>query len=155
MKTMDRRDFLKIAGAGVAVAAGTAIPVAGFFAWNGKNNLRFRAVAGMPRPPLPEYASYVIEGHVDIRARTGQVAKSLYAGAPDAMSGIVFPGTARAIRVTDVQQTGDKLLMSGEIAQPTTLLKGESPAFSIMVDRAQGLAEADFLGSKVLMRLDE
>ena len=33
MKTMDRRDFLKIAGAGTAaLAAGAAMPVAGFAA---------------------------------------------------------------------------------------------------------------------------
>jgi len=155
MKTMDRRDFLKMAGAGAAVVAGAAMPVAGFFAWNGKDILRFRAVAGMPKAPLPTYASYVIEGQVDIRARTGQLAKSLYAGAPEAMSGIVFPGTSRTIRVTNVQRTGGTLLISGEITEPATLLKGEVPSFSILVDRANGVAQADFLGSKVLMRLDD
>jgi len=155
MKTMDRRDFLKMAGAGAAVVAGAAMPVAGFFAWNGKDILRFRAVAGMPKAPLPTYASYVVEGQVDIRARTGQLAKSLYAGAPEAMSGIVFPGTARAVRVTDVQKVGGNLLISGEIAKPATLLKGESSAFSILIDRSAGMAQADFLGSKVLLRLDD
>jgi hypothetical protein len=155
MKTMDRRDFLKIAGVGTAaLAAGAAVPVAGFFGWTGKNVLRFRAVTGMPKAPLPAYASYVIEGQVDIRARTGSLAKSLHAGAPDAMSGVVFPGTARSIRVTDIQESGGELRIYGQIAQTADLLKGESSSFSMLVDRSTGIAKADFLGTSVLMRLD-
>ncbi len=155
MKTLDRRDFLKIAGAGtVALAAGASVPVAGFFGWTGKDVLRFRAVAGMPRAPLPAYASYVIEGKIDIPARTGTLAKSLHAGAPDAVSGVVFPGTARAIQITDVQRAGVEIRISGLISQPATLLKGETPEFSMVVNRSAGIAQADFLGTQVLMRLD-
>ncbi len=155
MKKLDRRDFLKIAGAGSAVvAAGVAMPVAGFFGWTGKDVLRFRAVSGMPKAPLPTYASYVIEGQVDLRAGTGQLAKSIHAGAPNAMSGVVFPGTARSIRVTNVEQSGSSVLITGLIREPSTLLKGESPTFKIEIDRSTGLANADFLGSKVVMRLD-
>ena len=47
-----------------------------------------------------------------------------------------------------------ELRITGEIAQPTTLLKGESPSFSMVVDRSTGIAQADFLGTTVLMRLD-
>jgi len=156
MKTIDRRDFLKMAGAGsVVVVAGVAMPVAGYFGWTNKDILRFRAVAGMPKAPLPEYASYVIEGQVDLRARTGQLAKSIHAGAPDAMSGVVFPGTARSVRVTDVQRSGNNVLITGELGEQSNLLQGESPNFSIQVDRSTGLAQADFLGSTVVMRLDE
>src|SRR6266571_4926276 len=142
MKTLDRRDFLKIAGAGtVVLAAGAAVPVAGFFGWTGKNVLRFRAVAGMPKAPLPTYASYVIEGQVDIGARTGSLAKSLHAGAPDSISGVVFPGTARAIQITDVQRVGSEVRITGQIAEPVNLLKGESPSFSMVVDRSSGIAQ--------------
>src|SRR5438094_82108 len=115
MKTIDRRDFLKMAGAGsVVVVAGVAMPVAGYFGWTNKDILRFRAFAGMPKAPLPEYASYVIEGQADLHARTGQLAKSIHAGAPDAMSGAVFPGTARTDRLTDVQQSGNHASITGE-----------------------------------------
>ena len=156
MKRLDRRDFLKMAGAGtVAMAAGVAMPVAGFFTWSKKDVLRFRAVAGMPKAPLPTYASYVVEGQVNLTTRTGQLAKSIHAGAPDAMSGVVFPGTARSIRVTDVQQSGERVLIDGEIVERSQLLKGESPTFKIQIDRWTGVAQADFLGSSVVMRLDE
>jgi hypothetical protein len=156
MKTLDRRDFLKMAGAGGAVVvAGALTPVAGFFGWTKKDVLRFRAVTGMPRAPLPTYASYVLEGHVDLRARTGILAKSIHAGAPDAMSGVVFPGTARSIRVMTVRESGREVLISGEIIEQSSMLKGESPTFNLRIDRSSGLAHADFLGSQVVMRLDE
>src|SRR5437762_1826 len=155
MKTIDRRDCLKMAGAGSAVVvAGVAMPVAGYFGWIKKDILRFRAVAGMPKAPLPSFASYVIEGQVDLRARTGQLAKSVHAGAPDAMSGVVFPGTSRSLRVTDVNRNGNKVLISGEITDRMGLLAGESPTLTIEIDRSAGLAHADFLGSTVVMQLD-
>jgi len=155
MKTLARRDFLKMAGAGAAtVIAGAAVPVSGYFAWMGKNAMRFRAVAGMPRAPWPAYASYVIEGKVDMKKRSGSLVKSIYAGAPDAMSGIAFPGTVRSVRITSVQESGNTMTIGGEIADRTSLLKGESPAFSIVVDRSHGLAHADFLGHNVVMKLD-
>jgi hypothetical protein len=145
-----------MAGAGAAVvAAGAAMPVAGFFGWTGKDQLRFRAVTGMPRAPWPTYASYVIEGTVDLRARTGQLAKSIHAGAPEAMSGIVFPGTARSVRVTDVRRTGTSVVIQGELVEKSLLLKGESPTFNLQIDQATGLARADLFGSTVTLRLDE
>jgi len=155
MKTLARRDFLKMAGAGTAaVIAGAAVPISGFFAWTGKNALRFRAVAGMPKAPWPAYASYVIEGDVDLSRRSGNLVKSIYAGAPDAMSGIAFPGTVRSVRVTSVKQSGDSVVIGGEVTDRAGLLAGESPAFSIQIDRSSGLAHANFLGSKVLLKLD-
>jgi len=97
----------------------------------------------------------VVEGQVNLNSRTGQLAKSVHAGAPDAMSGVVFPGTARSIRVTDVQRSGDSVLINGEILERSQLLRGESPTFKIQIDRVTGVAQADFLGSNVVMRLDE
>ena len=156
MKQIARRDFLKMAGAGsVVVAAGAAAPVAGYFGWKNKDMLRFRAVAGMPRSPLPAYASYVIEGHVDLRSKQGLLAKSIHAGAPDAMSGVVFPGTSRSIRVTGVTQTGTGVIVSGELVDRTSLLNGESANFSISIDQMSGVAQADFLGHQVVLQLDD
>src|SRR5215472_13151021 len=98
MKTIDRRDFLKIAGAGTAVVvAGVAMPVAGFFTWSKKDVLRFRAVAGMPKAPLPTYATYVVAGEVNLTSGSGGVGNACHCGAPDSVSGMGSPGTASAI----------------------------------------------------------
>jgi len=155
MKTIDRRDFLKMAGLGAAaVGAAVAVPAGGYFAWSKKDVLRFRAVTGMPKAPLPAYATYVIEGQVDLKARTGQLAKSIHAGAPEAMSGVVFPGTARSFRVTQVIESGNKLQVTGEMSDRSNLLPGESAVLDITVDRSSAVAHANFLGSNVVLKLD-
>jgi hypothetical protein len=46
-------------------------------------------------------------------------------------------------------------LITGEIAEKSDLLQGESQNFRIQVDRSAGVAQADFFGSSVVMRLDE
>ncbi len=71
------------------------------------------------------------------------------------MCSVVFPRTARSIRVTDVKRLQSNVLITGEIGERSTMLTGESPTFSMQIDRSTGLAEADFLGSRVVMRLDE
>src|SRR5439155_8646371 len=134
---------------------GRSIRMTVYLEWTNKDIHHIRAIAGMPNTPLHESASYVLEGQVDLHARTEQLAKSIHAGAPDAMSGVVFPGTARTVRVTDVQQSGNHVLITGELGEQSSLLPGESPNFSIRVDRSSGLAHADFLGSEVVMRLDK
>lgn len=73
MKGMNRRRFLQVAGAGsIAVASGTAAAVPllraapGLAASSHQGTLSFRAVTGLPTKTLPTYASYVLEGHVNL-----------------------------------------------------------------------------------------
>ena len=116
MKQLDRRDFLKMAAAGSAAAAtAAALPLSGVLTWIGQDTFAFRAVAGLPKDPLPTYASLVVEGRVNLDRGTGTVTKSLYAGAPDAISNILFPGTARTIQVTGVHRSGDTIRIVGTI----------------------------------------
>ncbi|TMK56628.1 MAG: hypothetical protein E6G54_09105, partial [Actinobacteria bacterium] len=104
MSDMNRRDFLKIAGAGSAVLAaiGAGVVATGKVfradpASSGPNEpLTFRATAGLPQQPYPAYASLVFDGSVDPSAGTGTIRRAVYAGAPEAMSTIVFPGTERS-----------------------------------------------------------
>src|SRR5689334_6687674 len=77
MKGMHRRRFLQIAGAGsVAGAVGTvaAVPAltaaSQLTASSKQGTFTFRAVAGLPSEPMPTYASYVIQGHIDLTTRT-------------------------------------------------------------------------------------
>lgn len=158
MNKMERRKFLKVAGAGVAgaAAAGAIGPLASLvMSVTDGGRLRFRAVTGLPKQPLPAYASYVLDGNVDLLAKTGTVSGTLYAGAPEAMSPIIFPGTARTVRVTDVQQSGGLLRIQGVIDDSSQLHSGESPLVQIMIDRSKGLAQAQFFGTDVSMRLQE
>ncbi len=153
MKQIDRRKFLKMAGAGSALAAAATLPAAGWLLWSRKDVLEFRAVTGLPRPPLPEYASYVIQGKVDLNAGSGTIAKVLYAGPPEGMSNIAWPGLSRVIRVTGVQRSGDVVQISGVVEDRSQLQKGESPNVEILVNRVEGTARAQFFGTDVLMRL--
>lgn len=158
MNKIERRKFLKVAGAGVAsTAAVTALgPLAELvFSIGNDGLLRFRAITGLPREPLPAYASYVYDGQVDLHAKTGTLTRALYAGAPDAMSSISFPGVTRTVRVTGLQQADGLIRITGMVDDPSQLMKGESPAVGLVMDRGQKRAWAQFFGTEVSMRLVE
>lgn len=155
MKQVDRRHFIRMAAAGTVVtAAAAALPVAGILNWIGSGALRFRAVAGLPRQPLPTYATFVVEGSVDLVQRTGTLTKSLYAGSPEAMSSILFPGTARVIRVTGVEESGDLIRIAGRVDGIEQLAPREKRAVAITIDRGRKVAHADFLGTAVVLRVE-
>lgn len=155
MQPVERRKFLKMAAAGSALAAAAAaLPLAGILEWSGANRLKFRAAVGMPHNPLPAYASFVVEGNLDLAGGTGTVRKSLYAGAPNAMSNILFPGTERVIQVTSVQRSGDTIRIAGTIDESQALGPRESRNVAITIDRRAGLARADFLGREMLLQVE-
>lgn len=154
MKQVDRRQFLGMAAAGSAVAlTAAAVPLTGVLTWTGERALKFRAVAGLPKQPLPMYASFVVEGTVNLDRGTGTVTKSLYAGAPEAMSNILFPGTARSIRVTGVQWLGDTVKIAGIVDGAEKLAPREKGTVSILIDQREKTAQADFLGTPVVLRV--
>ncbi len=154
MTVVDRRKFLQIAGTASAAAA-VGLPVAGSMSWTGASTLRFQAVTGLPKAPLPNYASYVITGGVDLAARTGSVTTALYAGAPGAMSTIQFPGLTRKVRVTAVTTDGGILRISGRVTGNSALRPGESRIVELLIDREAGTVRANFLGDEVMLNLDQ
>lgn len=154
MDDMNRRKFLKVVGVGSgAVAAGAALPAIGMGSWSGARAFSFRAVGGLPGGPVPAYASFVLEGHVDVARRSGVVTKNVFAGGPDEMSSVALPGLSRAVRVTDVRDRGGRVYVDGVIDDATQLRPGESREVRIQIDRDAGVARARFLGSDVLLRL--
>lgn len=140
------------AAGSAAVAAAAALPM-GVLSWLSPNRLKFRAAVGMPNAPLPTYASLVIEGNVNLDAGTGTVRKGLFLGAPGAIRKIMFPGTMRTIQVTDVKRSGPTVRIAGIVNGGAALGPRESPNVVITVDRAAGLARADFLGREVLLQV--
>jgi len=150
---LSRRKFVGMAAAGSAVAAATvALPV-GILSWLSPRMLKFRAAVGMPKAPLPTYASLVIEGNVNLDAGTGIVRKGLFLGSPWAMRNIMFPGTQREIQVTGVKRSGTTVRIDGIVNGGAALGPRESPNVVITIDRAAGLARADFLGREVLLQV--
>jgi|SRR5579859_260438 len=156
MKGINRRSFLKLAGAGSAVAAaGVNLPGVSLLAGSAQaSTLTFRAVAGLPAKPLPSYASYVVEGHVNLVARSGVVTKRLIAGGPEDMSAIALPGLSRIVRVTDVREANNGLHITGVVDDRSQLQRGESATVEFHVDRDQGALHTDFVGHAVELRLE-
>lgn len=154
MKQLDRRQFLGMAAAGSAVAlVGAAVPMSGILTWTGAQTLKFRAIVGLPKQPLPMYASFVVDGTVNLDRGTGTVTKSLYAGAPEAMSTILFPGTMRSIRVTGIQRSGDTVNIAGVVVGEPKLGPREKGIVSIVINQSEKTAQADFLGTAVVLRV--
>ena len=166
MEDLKRRKFLTIAGLGLgAVAAGVMASKSGLSSGSGllsglgslpkggSDDLKVRAVAGLPSGPIPSYASYVLEGNVNLSTRSGVLTKTVYAGRPEAMSTIALPGLSRVVRVTDVRNEGGSIHVKGTIDDASQLRAGESRDVDLWIDRSRGLARARFLSNNVALRL--
>jgi len=130
------------------MAAGVGIPVAlSRTSAQQADVFRFRATLGLPEAPLPSYATYIVEGTIDLVNGTGLVANRMLAGHPDASSNIGLPGFGRIITVTGVEQRGDQLNIRGVIEDRSQLQPGESHQVELVVDRDRGVVHAP-LGSK-------
>lgn len=146
----NRRGLLKLAGAGTVLAAGVAIPITSSPRAAGQPDVfRFRATLGLPQAPLPSYATYIVEGTLDLLNGTGLVANRMLAGHPDASSTIGLPGFGRIITVTGVERRGSQLNIRGVIEDRSQLQPGESHEVELVIDRDRGIVEAP-LGSKRL-----
>ena len=156
MSKLNRRKFLTLAGASTAAAAtGVGITSAGLIAGHSTSRtFTFRAVTGLPTMLLPAYASYVVQGHVDLSKRSGTVTKTIYAGEPDEVSLIAFPGQSRIVRITDAEDLGGTFRITGVIDDRSQLLPGESSTFDILIDPYQHTAKTTFLGSDLVMTLE-
>ena len=154
MNKLNRRKFLALAGvSSAAVTTGGAISLVKLGQTQGET-LAFRAVAGLPSRLLPAYASYVIEGHVNLASRSGVVTQTLYAGAPEGMSKIAFPGQSRIVRITDAQDLGGTFRILGTFDDRSQLQHGESSTFDILLNPSQRIARTNFFGSELVLQLE-
>src|SRR5438445_13009450 len=104
MKKISRRDFLKLVGGSSAAAAvGAMLPQVGLLTPTSKEAFTFRAVAGVPGGILPSYASYVVQGGVNLATQTGVITTNLFAGPPQGASAFALPGFAGIVRFTTVR----------------------------------------------------
>jgi len=159
MDKISRRKFLKMVGAGTGVmAAGVVIPggiLSSGRVWQAsKDKLKFRAVGGLPQGALPSYASYVIEGTVDLATHSGVATKNVFAGPPEAMSTIALPGLSRTIRITEVEGSGSVLRVRGVVDDRSQLRPGESQYVDITLDSGRDTASSSFMNSEVNLKLE-
>ena len=145
MQKNTRRDFLKLAGVGVAIPAVAAIGVVPaidrLFSDHG-GVVAIRAIGGVPAAPLPSYASYVLDGYIDPVRGTGTLTRTVLAGHPGEVSAIALPGLSQTIRVTDIRADGDRLRVQGVIADSSQLQAGECADVEITIDRTGGVVWA-------------
>ena len=154
MEGVDRRNFLKLAGMlGGSVTVGALTPTIGLLKLSTPETLTFRAIAGLPALPLPAYASYVLEGNVNLATQSGVVTRMVLAGAPEVMSDIALPGLSQTIRVKEVFPGRGILRIRGEVADRSQIGAGESPIVEIAVDRSRGIIRAPFLGSTLNLKI--
>ncbi len=154
MDKINRRDFLKLVGAGSGAVLASTLPMSGMMnLFETKDTMSFRGVAGVPSNIFPVYASYVVQGNVNLANKTGIMTRSLFAGAPSENSTLALPGTSRAIRVTNMVREGQVTRILGVIDDKSQLLPGEAHSVDIKIDQGRGIAEAMFFGSLVTMRL--
>ena len=155
MKKLNRRNFIKVTGAGSLAAAAAVGATTALIAGSAKpDTLTFRAVAGLPVKPLPNYASLVIEGHIDLTQRSGVLTKTVFAGSPQMMSAMALPGMSRIVHITDVQEKQGLLYLTGVVSDRSLLARGESPALQMSIDRSNHTASVDFFGSQFSLLLE-
>ena len=153
MNTLSRRRFLVLTGAGVvAVAAGgIALAVRQLTGSGQSSTLSFQAVTGLPAKPFLSYASYVINGNVNLSNGTGTITKYVYAGPPERMTSI--PLLTRVIRVTGVRQQGSVWHISGVVDNQVGLQKGEDVSFELLLDSSSHVAQSTFFDSPIQLNL--
>ena len=153
MHNMNRRRMFKLAGAGSVLAAGAALPAVGRIASQESNVFGFRATLGLPESPLPSYATFIIEGTVNLLTGTGLITSRVLAGHPGAASEIGLPGLTRVIRVVGVDKAGSQLSLRGVVEDRSQLQAGESPQVELVIDRQRRVVQASFVGRPVALTL--
>ena len=139
MQKTSRRNFLKFAGVGSAIAAGATIPAVEQLFGERTGPIAIRAIGGVPAALLPSYASYVLDGYIDPVRKTGTLTRTVLAGHPDAVSAIALPGLSQTVQVTDVRVMGAQILVRGNIVDRSQLSTGERSDVEITIDRKGGL----------------
>ena len=155
MNTLSRRRFLVLTGAGVVVVAagGIALAVRQLTGSGQGSMLSFQAVTGLPTKPLLSYASYVINGNVNVSNGMGTITKYVYAGPPEAMTSISL--FTRVVRVTGVRQQGSAWHISGVMDNQAQLQRGEDASFELLLDSSSGIAQSMFFGSPIQLKLQQ
>ena len=154
MQPLKRRRLFELAGLSTAVLAGFGIGRVGRSLFDRPDEaFRFRATLGLPQSPLPSYATYVVEGALDLARQTGVVTSRVMAGHPGAQSEIGLPGLARTVTVIGVDERDTQLTIRGLMEDRSQLQPGENHHVELVIDRARGVVQAPFGNRSVILTL--
>jgi hypothetical protein len=155
MNNIDRRRLFKLAAAGSVAAAGAAVPVVGRLTSNVDDHptISIRATHGLPEPPLPSYATYVVEGTLNLATGAGLITTRVLAGHPGDPSEIGLPGLTRVININQIDSNASQLRVRGVIEDRSQLQPGESSRVELLVDRTQRTVTAPFVGRTVTLAM--
>ena len=152
MNSFSRRQFLFFMGAGVVMLGGSAALTVRQLTANAQGNtLKFKAITALPAKPMPGYASYVIDGQVNLNNNTGAITKNVFAGPPEEITNISL--LTRNVRVTVVQRQGNKWHITGVVNNQSQVQAGEETTFSIVLDPTRNVAQSTFFGSPIELTL--
>lgn len=152
MNSLSRRQFLFFMGAGVVMlGSGAALTVRQLTANAQGNTLKFKAITALPAKPMPGYASYVIDGQVNLNNNTGAITKNVFAGPPEVITSIAL--LTRNVRVTGVQRQGNNWHITGVVNNQSQIQAGEETTFSIVLDPTRNVAQSTFFGSPIQLTL--
>jgi hypothetical protein len=153
MQKISRRGLIKIGGLSTAALATIGVPTAGRRLFSQPEALRFQAILGLPEPPLPSYATYVVDGALDLASKTGVVVSRVLAGHPGARSDVGLPGLGRIVTVTGIERQGSLLTIRGVIEDRSQLQPGENHQVELIVDRDRGVVRAPFGNRSVVLNI--
>ncbi|MEE8492900.1 MAG: twin-arginine translocation signal domain-containing protein [Nitrospirales bacterium] len=160
MKKVNRRNFLKLLGAGAGAAALAYAPVsllsgAGQLAGGEQAAFSFGAEGALPGGARSTIASLVLQGHVRSGDRvSGFLTQRIVAGYPARQRAETFPGMGLTGRIDKMTQ-GSTIEMWGTVEDAANRRALLDRSFHISIDRAMGTVTYRFQGRNHLLKLKE
>ncbi len=160
MKKVDRRNFLKLLGAGVGAAAVAYTPVsllsgAGQLVGGEQAAFSFGAEGALPAGARSTIASLVLQGHVRPGDQaSGFLNQRIVAGYPAGRKAEAFPGMGLTGRIDRVTQ-GSNIEMWGTVEDAANRRVLSDRSFHISIDRGTGTVTYRFQGRNHLLKLKE
>ncbi len=161
MKTVDRRNFLKVVGAGVGAAAiavyapAALLSGAGRMAGGSETAFSFVAEGAVPEGARPTFGSLVLRGHVNAGDQiSGFMQQRLVAAYPAKKRALSFSRLGFSGRINRVQN-GPTLEVSGAVEDAVAPRYLQARNFHLSIDRGAGTVTYQFQGHSPQLQLKE